>query len=82
MVQVWNLQRRARMVERIRAEAARVANRLGASHLMVIAFFPDGDDIHTIDAGTSPVPTRDLYAKMASAIEALEMNDGEDVTVN
>jgi hypothetical protein len=67
-------------MQRLDAEAARVANRLGASHAVVIAFWPDDEDMHVVDGGTSPIALKELYLNMATA-RVIAGADDKDVTV-
>lgn len=48
--QPWDMTRRSRMVEKMKKEAERAAARLGAAGCVVIAFWPEGDGFHMLDA--------------------------------
>jgi hypothetical protein len=78
----WPLERRARTKQKIDKEAARVAARLGASHVKIIAFFEDGEYRHLLDAGSSPMDDKRLYEMLLSAGAILDASGGKDVAIS
>lgn len=76
----WSQERRAAKRQKIDKEADRAAARLGASGVVIIAFFEDGEYLHTQDGGKSPMPFIDLYKTMAVATQV--MNESEEGGVN
>lgn len=64
MDRAWSDKRRKEMFDKVAAEARKTAMRLGAEGCVVIAFFADGDQYHTLDAGRAPMPLQQLYEQM------------------
>lgn len=72
----WDEARRARAKAKIDKESDRVAARLGAVGVVLVVFFEDGDSLHMMDGGRSPVPFKDLYRNLISATEIAEAGGG------
>lgn len=84
MPQPWDKDRRAATMAKIRKEAERAAARVGAKGAVLIALYPDGENIHLLDAGFVPanLDLAQLYRMMLSANAIVQDSDGEDVKVN
>lgn len=78
----WTPEKRSNIKRKIDKEAARAAARLGAATVTIIAFFPDGEYLHMQDGGTAPMPSLDLYTKLATASTILNESGGEDVALS
>lgn len=78
----WSMEKRSRTAAKIEKEAARAAARLGAKHVVIIAFFRDGEYLHMQDAATDlPMSLPDLYKKMISMNDVLDASGGKDVAL-
>lgn len=77
----WTPERRAAVTRKIAKEAERAARRLGAVGCRIVAFFPDGEYLHMLDAGKTPMSAKDLYTKLVSVLDVLEASGGEDVSL-
>lgn len=75
----WTPEQRSRKKAKLDKEAAKVAGRVGADHVIVIAFFPEGEFYHMMDGGSSPVPMKQLYSTMLATHMKLELSGGEDI---
>jgi len=83
MSEPWAMERRSAKVEKIRRECSRAAARLGASGVIMIAFFKDGDSFHMMDSEAhSPIPMADAYRHLLSAISMLADSGGKDIAVS
>jgi hypothetical protein len=51
MTEPMTMSKRSRLTQKIEKEADRAAARLGASHVVIIAFFQDGEGVHMLEAG-------------------------------
>lgn len=76
---VWDVAKRNLMVDKIVKEAQRSAMRLGATSVLIVAFFPDGENLHMLDGGSSPLPPEEVYQKCAAA-HAARRTVGDAVT--
>lgn len=79
---MWPMERRMAMKAQIDQEAKNAAEALGATGCVIIAFFQDGDLMHSQDGGIAPMPFNELYRRMATAWEVMEASGGEDVAIN
>lgn len=79
----WTPEKRSQIKRKIDKEAKRAAERLGASHVVAIVFFLDGDGehLHMQDGGTSPMSFADLYKKMSGIMGVLDESGGADVAM-
>jgi len=69
MNQPWTHEIADAMNRRITAECKRVAEAIGASNVVIIGFFPDGENMHIVDGGDAPMPHADLYRNLALVSE-------------
>lgn len=81
MPEPWTIEKRSRVSDKIKKEAVRVAARLGASHVVVVAFFADGDHLHMQDAGNPPMDYATLYKHLATAHQVVT-EAGGDVAIS
>lgn len=81
-MQPWTPEKRAAVKRKIDKEAARTAARLGAAGVTIVAFFPDGEHLHMLDGGMSPMPHDELYKRLLTATEILKDSGGEDVALS
>lgn len=77
----WAPEKRSAVKRKIDREAARAAARLGAKSVLIVAFFPDGEYLHMLDGGTAPMPTAELYKKLATVETVLAESCGKDVAL-
>jgi len=77
----WPPERRARMKARIDKAAKAAKNMLGAHTVVIIATFEDGEFLHMQDGGTSPMPLMELYARIQSSHQVMDVSDGKDVVI-
>ncbi len=75
----WTTEKRSQIKRKIDREAKHSAGRLGAAHVVVIAFFPDGEFLHMQDGGSAPMPFEQLYKQMSGVMATLKESGGEDV---
>jgi len=82
-MQPWDKEKRARVKGKVDKEADRAKARLGASHVVMIAFFADadGENLHMQDGGVAPMDLDHLYKMMLSVRGVLEASGGEDVAI-
>ena len=78
----WTPEKRKKVNDEIAKQAEKVAKRIGCRGVVIIAFFPDGNNMHVEEAGRAPMPFKELHQKMTTAYEVLEASGGEDVAVN
>jgi len=78
----WSQERRDAVRRKIDKEADRAAYRLGASKVFMIAFFEEGEYLHLMEGGASPMPVKDLCEKILSALAMLEASGGEDISLS
>lgn len=78
----WSMDKRSEMTRLINEQAERVKNTLAASHVVVIAFFTEGEHMHMQDGGDPPMPFGILYGHLATAHAVVGEATGEDVKVN
>lgn len=81
MPEAWPMEKRSALKRRIDKEADRAAARLGASGVVVIAFFSDGQHMHMLDGGRAPMKFADLYQQMVQLTSVLKASGGEDVSL-
>ena len=81
-MQPWSIEKRDRTNRKIEKEADRAAARLGAKHVVIIAFFEDSEYLHMQDGGKAPMPLEQLYKQMLSVRHVLDASGGEDVAMN
>src|SRR5262245_62803131 len=81
MIEPWSHKKRERVKAKIDREAERAAGRLGASHVVLVAFFPEGVQLHMQDGGNPPMDWQKLYTDLATAHRIVEDNDGQDVSL-
>lgn len=81
-VKPWDKERRAHVSRKIIKESERAKARLGAAGVLMIVFYADGDYLHIQDAGSAPMPFKEVYKRLLSANEILAASGGEDVAVN
>lgn len=62
-------------------EAARAAKRLGATHVAMIGFFPDGSHFQVHDGGSAPMSFLKLYKQLVYINEMLEKSGEDHVTL-
>ncbi len=77
IAQPLTAQERGRLKKEIDKEALRVAERIGAYTVMIIATFEDKRDaatLHIQDGGSSPMPPAALLRKALATHEAAEEN--------
>lgn len=72
----WSRERAQEMNQRLELEARLIAGRIGASDVVVIAFYREGEMLHVMDGGTAPTARAQLYANLADMAQQLEI-DGE-----
>lgn len=77
----WTAEKMAKTKAKVDKEARRAAMRLGAKAAVMIVFYEDGEYLHFIDGGVSPIPGRDLYLKMISIIDINAQTGGEGVKI-
>lgn len=77
----YSPEKRAQNKRKIDKEARRAADRLGAKHVAIIAFFADGEYMHMQDGGSAPMPFDQLYKQMVNYMESLKQNAGKDIAV-
>jgi len=73
----WTPERRSRVKAKVDKESARVAARLGAHSVWIIATFADGEFMHLQDGGSSPWPLKELYKNMLLVTQTNEAADGD-----
>ena len=78
----WPMEKRSRVTDKIKKEAARVAERIGAKHVVIIAFFPEGEYMHMQDAGNPPMDYGKLYHHLATAHAVTAASGGEDIALS
>lgn len=66
MAEQWPMERRAAKKRKIDKEAERLAGKVGADAVTIIAFFRDGGHMHIIDGGSAPGDLAQLYEMLAS----------------
>lgn len=67
----WTQDKRDKIRAQIDSEARRVAQNIGASSAVIIAFYSDGEFYHTQDGGQAPMPFAQAYYMMLSAHQAV-----------
>ena len=77
----WTMERRSAFKRRIDKEAARVAGRIGATSVIIIAFARDGEYLHMQDGGTAPGDISQIYKMLITAHEGVASSGGIDVVV-
>lgn len=75
----WPMERRSRMTRKMEREAKHVAARIGASKVVIIGFFEEGQHVHMIDAGEAPCSRAELWKRLSGAVDLLEQSGGKDV---
>jgi hypothetical protein len=68
----WSTEKRNRVQDKMDKQAAEVAKRLKAKCCVVIAFWDDGNYLHILEGGQSPMPLDELYRQRLAAREALQ----------
>ena len=76
------MEKRSRVTAKIEKEADRTAARLGASHVVIIAFFVDGEHLHMQDGGKPPMEYEKLYQHLATAHQITTEAGGNDVALS
>jgi hypothetical protein len=66
-IKPWTDQKRLAIKSKIDKAAQAAAKTLGAEAVTIIAFFAEGDFLHMQDGGTSPMPSGQLYERLAEA---------------
>lgn len=79
LVTPWTAEKREHTQDKIDSEARKAAKRLKAKCCIIIAFFDDGDYIHRLEGGQSPMPLDELYRQLASVWEALRDRGTQDI---
>jgi len=79
MPAMWSKERADAETKRLDIEAKLVAARLGATHVRVIAFYKDGDMVHVLEGGSMPLPSKELYTRLADMLQTLEDRNDDDV---
>lgn len=64
MAEDWTQEQAIEAERQVLAEVERVRAALGASHVVILAFWPTGTDYQMIDAGSAPEPLAKLYGRL------------------
>ena len=78
----WTPEDRDRVRAKLDREAEFVARRFHAAHLVVIAFFKDGEYMHCLEAGDPPTSFEELHKQCLTAWAVMRDFGGEDVALS
>ena len=71
------MEKRKTVAQQIKAQANILAEKLRADHVVIIAFYREGERyMHMQDDGNPPMPFQQLYEKLAQAHRAI--NEGQE----
>jgi RNase P protein component len=76
VVEPWSRERRNDIARRVREAAEAVAQELGAAHIVVVTFFPDGEHTHIVIEGNPPMPYGELYRHLQAAEQMVQERPG------
>ena len=77
----WTREKRNKIHAAMDSEADRAAASLGATHVVLLAFFADGEHVHMLDAGKAPMPLEELYLHLATVIATMKESGGDDIKI-
>jgi hypothetical protein len=72
MTDPWTLSKRIAVRDLIDKCARDAADSIGATHVVLVAFFEDGKYIHMQDGGEPPMPFSDVYKHLVEVHDAAE----------
>jgi hypothetical protein len=78
----WLFEKRCHIGSKIDAEAKRAAGNLGASDVLIVAFFKDCGYVHMLDGGTAPQPRDKIYKQLVDTTELRQRTSGRDAEVS
>ena len=79
MPEPWPMEKRQRLSEKLRREANKVAGRIGAEHVVIIAFYKDGEYMRMQDGGNPPMQFAKLYTQLASVHGIQDESPSKDI---
>jgi hypothetical protein len=82
VVDKWSKEKRREVKLKIDEQAELASKTLGAQSVVMVVFFRDGDYMHMMEGGRSPLPTDQLFKVLASVNDVLGESDGDDISLS